>query len=52
MGHLTKIANEIVAVVEKGDNSELVKEYIRSLNYISKVTVKSYSLGVYFRGYI
>ncbi|XP_052090141.1 serine/threonine-protein phosphatase 6 regulatory subunit 3-like isoform X1 [Mytilus californianus] len=28
MGHLTKIANEIVAVVEKGENSELVKEYI------------------------
>ncbi|XP_071135757.1 serine/threonine-protein phosphatase 6 regulatory subunit 3-like isoform X5 [Mytilus edulis] len=28
MGHLTKIANEIVAVVEKGENCELVKEYI------------------------
>lgn len=28
MGHLTKIANEIVAVVEKGENSELVKEQI------------------------
>ena len=28
MGHLTKIANEIVAVVEKGENSEIVKEQI------------------------
>lgn len=26
MGHLTKIANDIVAVMEKGENSELVKD--------------------------
>lgn len=26
MGHLTKMANDIVAVMEKGENSELVKD--------------------------
>lgn len=28
MGHLTKMANDIVAVMEKGENSDLVKDQI------------------------
>lgn len=28
MGHLTKIANDVVTVLEKGENSDLVKDQI------------------------
>lgn len=42
MGHLTKIANEIVAVVEKGENSELVKEYISDTSEESKEKWESF----------
>ena len=45
MGHLTKIANEIVAVVEKGDNSELVKEYISDTSEEYKEKWESFVLG-------
>ncbi|XP_048765109.2 serine/threonine-protein phosphatase 6 regulatory subunit 3-like isoform X3 [Ostrea edulis] len=31
MGHLTKMANDIVAVMEKGENSDLVKDQIAEL---------------------
>ncbi|GAB1609180.1 serine/threonine-protein phosphatase 6 regulatory subunit 3-like isoform X4 [Argonauta hians] len=31
MGHLTKIANHITECIEKGENSELVKEYFKEI---------------------
>ncbi|XP_021342156.1 serine/threonine-protein phosphatase 6 regulatory subunit 3-like isoform X2 [Mizuhopecten yessoensis] len=31
MGHLTKIANDVVAVLEKGENTDLLKEQINEL---------------------
>lgn len=31
MGHLTKIANHITECIEKGENSELVKEYLKEI---------------------
>lgn len=47
MGHLTKIANEIVAVVEKGDNSELVKEYISGKFHQKSILVVSCNRSLY-----
>ncbi|XP_029650351.1 serine/threonine-protein phosphatase 6 regulatory subunit 3 isoform X3 [Octopus sinensis] len=31
MGHLTKIANHITECIEKGENSELIKEYLKEI---------------------
>lgn len=39
MGHLTKIANDVVVVTEKGENADLVKEQISGMNLLkSSVT--------------